>query len=58
MVEYKRHGFNTEWHDKVEKFLEENEDLAFDSPKYFIKFCVNRYMDDFRRENVDTSKNE
>jgi hypothetical protein len=44
--EYRTHSFKKEWHDKVEEFLEENDDLAFDSPKYFIKFCVNKYMDD------------
>lgn len=46
MPEYQRHAFEKEWHDKVEKFIEEN-DLAFDSPKYFIKFCVNKYMDEY-----------
>jgi len=44
--EYKTHSFKKEWHDQVLKFIEENEDLAFDSPKYFIKFCVNKYMDE------------
>lgn len=48
MAEYRRHAFEKDWHDKVEDFIEEN-DLAFDSPKYFIKFCVNRYMDEFNR---------
>lgn len=44
--EYRTHSFKKEWHDRVEEFLEENDDLAFDSPKYFIKYCVNRYMED------------
>jgi len=44
--EYKTHSFKKDWHDKVIQFIEENEDLAFDSPKYFIKFCVNKYMDE------------
>jgi len=38
--EYKTHSFKKDWHDKVVQFIEENEDLAFDTPKYFIKFCV------------------
>lgn len=46
MPEYKTHSFNKDWHDKVEKFLEENDDLAFDSPKYFIKYCVNKFMEE------------
>lgn len=46
MSEYRTHSFNKDWHDKVERFLEEHPDLAFDSPKYFIKFCVNKYMDE------------
>lgn len=45
MAEYRTHSFTNEWHDKVEEFIEEN-DLAFDSPKYFIKFCVNMYMEE------------
>lgn len=44
MPEYRRHAFEKDWHDKVEDFIEKN-NLAFDSPKYFIKFCVNRYME-------------
>jgi hypothetical protein len=44
--EYKTHSFKKEWHDQVLKFIDENEDLAFDSPKYFIKFCVNKYIDE------------
>jgi len=46
MPEYRRHAFEKDWHDKVEEFIEQN-DLAFDSPKYFIKFCVNKYMDEY-----------
>jgi len=50
--EYKTHSFKKAWHDRVEQFLEENDDLAFDSPKYFIKFCVNKYMDE-REESAE-----
>lgn len=46
MPEYRTHSFNKEWHEKMEKFIEEN-DLAFDSPKYFIKYCVNRFMEQY-----------
>lgn len=52
MSEYRTHSFNKEWHDKVEEFIKDN-DLAFDSPKYFIKFCVNKYMDE--HEAVDAA---
>jgi len=58
MAEYVRHGFRKEWHDKVEEFLEENDDLAFDSPKYFIKFCVNKYMDDKSDSISESELNE
>lgn len=54
--EYRTHSFKKEWHDKVEQFIEDNEDLAFDSPKYFIKFCVNKYMDEYRSESSEADK--
>jgi len=53
MPEYKTHSFNKDWHDKVERFLEENDNLAFDSPKYFIKYCVNKYMEEQTFTEVD-----
>lgn len=53
MPEYKTHSFNKDWHDKVEKFLEDNDDLAFDSPKYFIKYCVNRFMEENSMSNTE-----
>lgn len=46
MAEYRTHSFNKDWHEKVEQFIKEN-DLAFDSPKYFLKFCANKYMDEY-----------
>lgn len=52
MPEYRRHAFEKEWHDKVEKFITEN-NLAFDSPKYFIKFCVNKYMDEYGSRSAE-----
>ena len=52
MSEYRTHSFSKDWHDKVENFVEEN-NLAFDSPKYFIKFCVNKYMDDNDPEKAE-----
>jgi len=51
--EYKTHSFKKEWHDQVVNFIEENEDLAFDSPKYFIKFCVNKYMDEQQKLSIE-----
>jgi len=55
MAEYRTHSFSNEWHDKVEQFIEEN-DLAFDSPKYFIKFCVNKYMDEYDSKEISEDK--
>ena len=43
--EYKTHSFSKDWHDKVTAFIDESENLAFDSPKYFIKYCVSKYID-------------
>lgn len=53
MPEYRTHSFNQEWHEKVENFIEEN-DLAFDSPKYFIKYCVNRFMEEYSDDEVSS----
>lgn len=50
--EYKTHSFKKDWHDQVEKFIEEHEDLAFDSPKYFIKFCVNKFMQEQEKQDL------
>jgi len=55
MAEYRTHSFNKDWHNKVEEFIEEN-DLAFDSPKYFIKFCVNKYMEEHSSVDIETAE--
>lgn len=57
MPKYRRHAFEKDWHDKVEEFISEN-DLAFDSPKYFIKFCVNKYMDEYSSAKIDNITKE
>jgi len=54
--EYKTHSFKKDWHDKVTAFIDEREDLAFDSPKYFIKFCVNKYIDEKHSEQEKIDK--
>lgn len=50
MADYKTHGFNKEWHKKVEKFIEET-DQPFESSKYFIKYCVNKYIQEQSDKN-------
>ena len=48
MSEYERPSFRKEWWEEIREYLEDNPDEGFDSEdvKEFIKFCVNRRMEE------------
>jgi len=58
MTEYKTHGFNKKWHKKVEEFIEKT-DQPFENTKYFIKYCVNQYIQqETSKKDSDKALNE
>lgn len=44
MSDYFRPSFDGEYKKKIEKFLDRNEHIPFDSPKSFMKFCTDQMM--------------